>query len=331
MAGRELIRLGLLRNPASTGNLGRPPPALPDGVELAETAGPQDCEGALARLAEGRPDLLIIDGGDGTVRDAISRFPAIFGADWPAVAVIASGNTNLIARRLGAVTPGDLPRLAAMSPADLSAWLRPAPVLRIDIRGETRRGFIAGWGAYATATRIGREEIAARHGAQVARAVMATLHRALVGAEAAALRRGVEAAFRADGHADAKGRRFLGIATTLPGRLMGPLSPFWGDGRGPVRWLDVLAPPRRLALAAPLVALGRPTAAMRRSGYRSGRSARLELELASGAGGIVLDGEEIPGGGGISATITGHETVRWTDLRRTAISTSGMTGGNEPA
>lgn len=317
MAGRELIRLGVLRNPASTGNLGRPAPALPEGAVLAETAGPQDCEGALARLAAARPDLLVVDGGDGTVRDAISRFPQVFGTGWPAVAVIASGNTNLVARGLGAVGRGELPRLAAMCPAALSAHLRPAPVLRLDIAGRDAplRGFIAGWGAYANGTRIGREEIAARHGAQVVRAVVATLRRALAGAEAAALRRGIGATFRAEGHAKVAGRRFLGIATTLPGRVLGPLSPFWGEGEGPVRWLDVTAPPRRLALAAPLVALGRPTAAMRRSGYRSGRSVRLELELAPGAGGIVLDGEEIAGDDGLSATITGHETVRWLDLR----------------
>ena len=319
MAGRELIRLGVLRNPASTGNLGRPAPPLPEDAVLAETAAPQDCEAALARLAEARPDLLVVDGGDGTVRDAISRFPEAFGTDWPAVAVIASGNTNLVARGLGAVGRDALPRLAAMSHVELSALLRPAPVLRIDIAGRHAplRGFIAGWGAYAKGTRIGREEIAARHGAQVVRAVLATLRRALVGPEAAALRRGVEGAFRAEGHAEAAGRRFLGIATTLPGRVLGPLSPFWGEGEGPVRWLDVMAPPRQLALAAPLVALGRPTAAMRRSGYRSGRSARLTLELAPGAGGIVVDGEEIAGDVGLSATITGHETVRWLNLRRT--------------
>ena len=316
MAGRELIRLALLRNPASTGNLGRPPPALPPGAVLAETAGPRNCDSALARLAADRPDLLVIDGGDGTVRDAISRFPAVFGTNWPAIAVIASGNTNLIARRLGATGIDDLPRLATLGGTDLSGRLRPAPVLRLDIGDRTYRGFIAGWGAYATATRIGREEIAARHGAQIMRAVLATLRRALFGAEAAALRRGIEAAFRAHGYAEASGRRFLGIATTLPGRLIGPLSPFWGEGKEPIRWLDIISPPRHLALAAPLVALGRPTAAMRRSGYFSGRSARLELELARGAGGIILDGEEIPARSGVSATMTAQEMVRWMDPRR---------------
>lgn len=320
------MRLGLLRNPASTGNLGRAPPDLPPGAVLAQTAGPRDCAAALERLAQARVGVVVVDGGDGTIRDAISRFPTVFGDDWPAVTVLAHGNTNLVARRLGSIQARDLGRIAASGSDELAPRLRAAPVLRIEVeRGPTLRGFIAGWGAYATATRIGREEIAARHGAQVAAAALATLRRALVGREAAALRRGVEATLRADGSPVAESRRFLGIATTLPGRLLGPLSPFWGDGEGAVRWLDILAPPRRLALAAPLVALGRPTTGMRRGGYRSGRSARLELSLAGG--GLVLDGESIPGEGGLTAALTAGETVRWLDLRRPAVSTGGRTSG----
>src|SRR5699024_8196375 len=128
--------------------------------------------------------------------------------------------------------------------------------------------------------------------------------------EAAVLRRGVDATVRAEGHDEASSRRFLGIATTLPGRLIGPLSPFRDEGAGPVRWLDVLAPPRRLALAAPLVAFGRPTRAMRQV-YRSGRSARLEIALTADAGGLVLDGETIAEDSSLTATITGDETVAW--------------------
>jgi len=66
------------------------------------------------------------------------------------------------------------------------------------------------------------------------------------------------------------------------------LEPFWGPGAEPLRWLDVTAPPRRLTLAAPLVAFGRPARWMTRAGYRSGRSARLELTLE---GALVVDGE----------------------------------------
>lgn len=317
------MRLGILRNPASTGNLGRPAPALPDGAVMAGTAGPRDCAAALARLADAGAGLIVVDGGDGTIRDAISRFPAVFGDDWPPVAVLAHGNTNLAARRLGAVRASDLPRLAAMSSGELARHLAPAPVLRIAVAGheEPLHGFIAGWGAYAAATRIGREEITARHGAQIIAAAAATLRRTLAGREAAALRRGVDAAVHAEGHPQVHGRRFLGIATALPGRLIGPLSPFWGSGDGPVRWLDIAAPPYRLGLAAPFVAFGRPAGWMLRAGYRSGRTARLDLALAPGEAGLVLDGEAIGGEDGLTATITADETLRWLDLRRPALST----------
>jgi hypothetical protein len=53
------------------------------------------------------------------------------------------------------------------------------------------RGFILGWGAYATGTRIARQEIAARGPGQAALAVVSTLRRALLGAGRRALRRGV--------------------------------------------------------------------------------------------------------------------------------------------
>ena len=315
------MRLGVLRNPASTGNRGRPAPALPPGAVLVETAGPAGAAEALRRLREAGAELVVVDGGDGTVRDALGAFPAVHGKDWPPLAILAHGNTNLVARRLGRVRPRDLARIAAAEPGSLAPMLRSAPVLRLDLEAEgaaagTRRGFIAGWGAYAAGTRIGSGEIAARHGAQVAGALLATLWRTLAGrAEGGGppLRAGVACALAADGHPVADGRRFLGIATSLAGRLVGPLRPFWGEGAGEIRWLDVLAPPRRLALAAGPVALGRPAGWMRRAGYRSGLTPRLRLTLGPESGGIVLDGEVFGRGAALGVTLTAEERVRIVD------------------
>jgi hypothetical protein len=69
------------------------------------------------------------------------------------------------------------------------------------------------------------------------------------------------------------------------------LNPFWGSGPGQIRWLDIEAPGHRLALAAPFLALGRPTRWMARAGYASGRAARIELRLDTP---FILDGEAFP-------------------------------------
>jgi hypothetical protein len=302
------MRLGVLRNRTSSGNRGRQGAPLPPGTAAVETDGRAECRPALERLRAAGAEAIVIDGGDGTVRAAVTHLPAVFGAEVPPIAILPNGNTNLVARRLGAVRGAQgLARLAGMTPAEARARSRACPALRMDFADgrHAERGFIAGWAAYAEATRIGAEEIGARHGAQIAGAVLAVLRRTLAGPERAALRRGIACEFRAEGHPAVRGRRFLGMVTTLPGPLIWPVDPFWGGGAGPVRWLDITAPPRRLALAAPLAALGRPMRWMERAGYRSGRSGRIELALS---GGIVIDGERLDCSG--RAVITADHPVR---------------------
>jgi len=306
------MRLAILRNPVSTGNLERADPAIPAGAWLEAPDRPKDVLPALERLLAASPDLLVIDGGDGTVRAVVEALPGVFGQAMPPLAILAHGNTNLIARRLGLLDgPDTLARLAVAEAADLLPALHPAPVLRLDFEdGRTRRGFIAGWGAYTAGTRIGRDEIAARHGQQVRLAVMATIWRALTGAGTPSLRDGVPGRLLVDGRARPGERRFVGVVTTLSGPLIGPFAPFWGEGNGPLRWLDIAAPARRLAAAAPLVVAGRPARWMRRAGYGAGRAVRLDLELDAGSTPITVDGAEIGGDGPMRVTITADECVR---------------------
>jgi hypothetical protein len=303
------MRLGVLRNRNSTGNRGRPAPPLPPGTVLVETDSAADCRPALDRLHASGTEAVVVDGGDGTVRAVVSHLGRVFGAEAPLLAILASGNTNLVARRMGALRgAARLARLAGMAREEAWAQSRPCPALRIAFADgrPAERGFIAGWGAYAEATRIGAEEIATRRTPQVAGAVVVLLRRSLAGPESEVLRQGVACDFRAEGCPDAGGRRFLGIVTTLSGPLMWPLDPFWGDGEGAIRWLDICAPPPRLAIAAPFVAIGRPLRWMARAGYRSGRGGRVELALD---GEIVVDGERLVCGGG--ACITAESTFRF--------------------
>lgn len=296
-------RIVVLRNPAASGHPERS--LLPPGIPVVTPSGLRDLDGQLGEIAGAGCDLLVIDGGDGTVRETLSRLFETFDP-LPVVGILAHGNTNLIARHRGCLT--DPARLGDLRLADLKARSRPSPVLRIDRPGAPPlRGFIAGWGAYAAGTRIAVSEIGSRGSGQVWRTVLATLRRSLFGAEARALRRGVEAQLAADGRALSPGRRFLGLATVLEMPLMAGIAPIWGTGPGNLGWLDVTAPPRRLWLGAPLALTGRPMRWMAPAGYRSGRCDSLDLEVC---GGVVLDGDPVAAAAGVPLSLTARETVR---------------------
>jgi hypothetical protein len=102
-------RIALLSNPRSTGNIAQLPRIRafcaehPDifhyEVEHASQIGQ-----ALKTIAQVRPKLLVINGGDGTVQAALTEMHngRHFGDTSPPVAVLPSGKTNLIALDLGA-------------------------------------------------------------------------------------------------------------------------------------------------------------------------------------------------------------------------------------
>ena len=286
----------LVRNSNSTRNLksamGGPVPAE---VRLIDCSTLDQLTSDLVAAHAAGIEVILIDGGDGTVREVLSRLPEIWVATLPRIGILPHGNTNLIAREVGAIQPADavgsvLRRLKSGPPL---AQSRRA-MLRLDYpAGEhpTLRGFMMGWGAYAEGTRIARAEINARGSGQAAQAVLSTLRRALVGTERTALRRGVAAGISIDGGPATGTARLLGLATTLQQPLIAGMNPFWGEGPGPIRWLDIDAPGHRLMLAAPLLALGKPRRWMTRSGYSSGRAARIELHLDTP---FIMDGEAFP-------------------------------------
>lgn len=311
MARRAVIEVGVLRNPQSSANRGRP--AAPDapGVLTIETAAPCDLPAALARLRDAGARAVVVDGGDGAVRETVTLIPAIFGDTAPSVSFLPHGNTNLIARNLGALSgPASVGALAAALRAGRTPPVRRAALLRVDFDDgrPPLRGFMMGWAAYERATRMAIEEIEARGAAQVRRAVAIALRRALLGPQARTLRVGASVQLTIDGVPAAPGQSFIGLVTTLPGRLTAGFNPFWGVGDGPMRWLDVRAPAPGLARGAPLTALGRPMRWMRAAGYRSGRARRIALTLDSG---FVLDGERFAGG---ALSIAAEETLAVTTL-----------------
>ena len=310
--------VALVRNPNSTRNLraesGAPDP-VPAEVRLIDCRTLDELSDRLAAAHSAGAEVILIDGGDGTVREVSSRLPGIWGTALPRVGIRPRGNTNLIAREVGGLrTPDAVAEVLRRLEAGPPLPVRRRALLRLDYpAGEhpTLRGFILGWGAYAAGTRIAREELAARGPGQVTLAVLSTLRRALIGAERRTLRRGVATGLSIDGAPMTERKRLIGLATTLQRSLIAGMNPFWGDGPGPIRWLDVHAPGHRLALAAPFLALGRPRRWMTRAGYASGRAARIELSLDTP---FVMDGETFPPGRSGPMILTASEEIAFISL-----------------
>ena len=108
-AGKPRIRIALLSNPNSTGNLAELPRIReycaehPDVFHYEVEHASQIGE-AMRSIARIRPKVLAINGGDGTVQAALTELynGGHFGDVVPPVAVLPSGKTNLIALDLGA-------------------------------------------------------------------------------------------------------------------------------------------------------------------------------------------------------------------------------------
>ena len=286
-----MMKIGVLRNPLSTKNKKNAFWTLPEGFLVVETSADKPIADVALELTREDLDLLLIDGGDGTITATIS---ALMAADTPLppMGFIANGNTNLIARKAGRpLTTDDFNTLREMSSETLHQHLKRTQFLRFSVGDQERRcGFIAGWGAYAKATRMAVEEMRSRRDLQVATAILATLRRSLFGTEARALREGIECRFQIDGTPTNDTKRFIGVVTSLEGRLAAGVKPFWGSGTGPIRWLDITSPPRYHILLTPFVLFGLTLPMLARLGYRSGRATRLSVTLSDE---MIIDGEII--------------------------------------
>jgi len=292
-----MIRVGVVSNPHSGRNrrsgLGVVPGVARATGALHATLDPGTRLGpVLADFARREVGLVVIDGGDGTVRAVLTAALAEPGfAEPPLLAALPSGTTNLIAGDVGprGARGAAFARLAALAASDGLAGnvVRRAPIHVEGARGRAPElGFFFGAGALAWGTRLTRRYIARGRMASAvgtALGIAASAGLLLVGA-------GPAGAAMAIGHDEApprSGARTLFLATTLERLVLG-LDPFWGPGSGPIRTLDIAAPARRFALALPALLRGRPRPWMAAAGYHGARAHRVTLGFAEDA---LLDGE----------------------------------------
>jgi diacylglycerol kinase (ATP) len=289
-----MMRIGVVRNPQSHGNQARPPGPPPAGVRLVEPFGREALKAELETFAREGLDLLVIDGGDGTVRDVISLLPHTFGDNPPMLAVLPSGKTNVLAIDLG--TPKAWRLEEALTAArQVQQTVKTRPPLRVSWADgrPCMQGFFFGVGAMVKATNLAQKahKVGFFHNLAVAVTILTATLGALFGGAKDEWRAGVPTKLVIDGLDQPGDERFAIVATALK-RLPFGLKPF-GAPREGLKLLDVDAPPRRLLKALPMVLNGKDEPALEGLGYR--RRDPQQIGLGGGAP-FVLDGEVYEGG-----------------------------------
>ena len=299
-----LMRIGVVRNPRSHANIGRAEDLAtptPDAVLLVEPATPEALEQDLHAFAQCGVSLLVIDGGDGTIRDVLSLLPRAFGDSPPLIALLPSGKTNVLAIDLGVPRGWRLEDAILAARSDKAVIKHRAPLeVRWDDGRPSLRGFVFGLGAFVRATSLAQDvhKLGAFHSISVAMSVLGALVGTVMGGKRDQWRAGVPMCLAVDGQETRTADRFLVLATTLK-RLPFNLKPF-GAPREGMKFLEVDAPPRRLPGAFPALLKGRDSAWQARYGYRRGDAERLRITTDQP---LVVDGDVYDGGCGLTVAL----------------------------
>jgi diacylglycerol kinase (ATP) len=299
------MRVGVVRNPMSHANIGRSEPdgpgETPDAVLLVEPATPEALEEDLQAFAQCGVKMLVIDGGDGTIRDVLSRAATIFGEAMPLVALIPSGKTNVLAIDLGVPRDWTLAKALAAARSNAAVIKHRAPLeVRWDDGRPSLRGFVFGLGAFVRATSLAQtvHKTGAFHSIAVAMSVLGALVGTVMGGKRDQWRAGVPLCLAIDGEETRTADRFLVLATTLK-RLPFGVMPF-GPPREGLKFLDVDAPPQGLPGAFPALLAGKESAWSGRRGYRRGDASRLRITTDQP---LVVDGDVYDGAGGVTVVL----------------------------
>ncbi len=292
------MKVGVVRNLRSHAHLGRAPGQHAD-VLWAEPDSMDDLSLHLRDFAAAGVELLIVDGGDGTVRDVISRLDVF--AIPPMIAVLPAGKTNVLALDLRCprdwTVEGAIASIQSGEP-----WIKtrqPLEVVFEDGR-QPLRGFVLGLGAYEQATSLSKSvnRLGAFQSLSVALTLAGAIIGTLIGATRGRWRAGVPVSLSVDGEPARSGMRFLVMAATLKRLPLG--IKLFGRPRHGLKYLDIDAPPRRLLRALPVLLSGRRSRRLRARGYRRGDAHELRFETDQP---FVLDGEVYRTGGGMTVRL----------------------------
>nr|WP_242011978.1 diacylglycerol kinase family protein [Acetobacter oeni] len=249
--------------------------------------------------------FIIVNGGDGTVSDVLSAVLACYPADrLPALAVLPSGNTNLIACDVGCCCRGiaALKRLQDKATAgtllDAANWRQPVVVSWSDAGRMPVAGMFCGLAAFTRGIELAHNPAILNrysHDMAVFATVLWAIRRLFQRKTRRAWLDGTPMTLTVDDEMPDERPRFLVLCTGLH-RLSRGVWPFWQNhaSAGGLAYLDILANPPGLARNLFCVLRGRLPGRLRKSAaYRSGMAAKLRIETHDR---LVMDGEELDTG-----------------------------------
>jgi len=299
--------VGVIYNPRSHRNLGADfDCGLCPHVHIAQPRERGQLPLALTEFAEKGIDLLVINGGDGTVRDVLTCGQAIFGDDWPAIAVLPKGKTNALTVDLG--VPDDWSLQDAIDALDHGrrVYRRPMAVSAAEEAGKVPgisrvAGFILGAGAFTKATQAGQNahKLGAFDSMVVAVTGMWALLQSMFAGRSNPWRQGArmriglgsaDAPMAHSGHGDPAMRQLL-FASTLE-RLPAGIKPF-GALKSGLKLVAVDQISRRTTALVPLALLGKLRGSLRERGIHQLAATQFSLSIDDQ---FILDGEAFPAG-----------------------------------
>ncbi len=295
-------RVGVIYNPRSHGNQGADfDCGVSPQVHIAQPGDRSQLPEALADFAAQGIDLLVINGGDGTVRDVITSGRGIFGDNWPAIAVLPKGKTNALTCDLG--VPNNWTLQDAIDAASNGSIVRRRPLEICDgsAQGAGVLGFILGAGLFTMATQAGQS--AHRLGAFNSLAVGVTtawsIVQAMFGSAENPWRKGARMAIRlgASGsplahseRGDPEFRQLL-FASTLE-QLPAGMKPF-GKLKSGLKLVALDHLSRRTVALLPFIIGGHMTGKLRERGIHQLSTPEFTLDIDDQ---FILDGEAFPAG-----------------------------------
>lgn len=300
---RAVPLVGIIRNPRSHRNKGHAAELADCSNILTETPKTRAAlVDALAMFDRRHIDYLVVDGGDGTVRDVLTCGAAIFGNDWPDVIVLPKGKTNALAIDLGLPTDWDLTDALEAASRGYGVTRRPIRVVPADGGNGCVQGFFIGAGVFTHATKAGQE--AHRWGAfnSVAVAVIVLWSillcvfgragnpwRNLTPMRLRDTQSGKELPYSRHGK---RGQRFMFAATGFENFPFG-IRPFGRKTGSGMRVLVLDWPLRWLFALVPVLLAGFSARFLDRAGVHRLAAEAFDADLG---GSFILDGEEFPAG-----------------------------------
>ena len=317
-------KIGLISNPRSLRNrrgLEEIQEALagaPDIVHVATDAS-ADVDDVLVDFAAREVDLLLINGGDGTVQHVLTRLLEGHAFQTrPAVAILPRGTANSTAGDLGLRGRGAaaIRRLLEAGRAGaIAGHVVERPILRVEnLEGDVpQRGMMFGAGAIPDAIELWAREVYAR-GLKGDLGMGLTLAAILLGGIVRRRGNGVlrphDIDVALDGRGEHRRPRVLLLATTLHRLILGS-RPFWNYDARPIRYTSIAYPPAHLLRSAPKVLYGWRRHALDPEVYDSKGARRIELRLD---GPVTIDGETYRPLPGRPVVITAADHVRFVRL-----------------